>query len=52
MWGISGSVILGVHLEIEARKHLQVLELLGTMAIADDIVHLEGTSTGLTHALV
>ncbi len=48
MWGVSGSVILGVQLEIEAGNHLQVLELLGTMAIADDIVHLEGTSNGLT----
>jgi hypothetical protein len=42
MWGVSGSVILGVQLEIGAGNHLQVLELLGTMAIADDIVHLEG----------
>ena len=38
----------GVRLEIEAGNHLQVLELLGIMAIADDIVHLEGTGTGLT----
>jgi hypothetical protein len=36
MWGVSGSVILGVQLEIGAGNHLQVLELLGTMAIADD----------------
>ncbi len=45
-----GSVILGVQLKIEAVKHreLLVLEHLETMAIADDIVHQEGKSTGLT----
>ena len=48
MWGVSESVIQGVQLEIGAVNHLQVLELLGTIAIADDIVHLEGTSTNLT----
>ena len=48
MWGVSGTIILGVRLEIEAEKHLQILEHLGTMDTANDIVHLEGRSTGLT----
>jgi hypothetical protein len=39
---------LGVQLDIEAEKHLQILEHLGTMETANDIVHLEGGSTGLT----
>jgi hypothetical protein len=38
MWRVSGTVILGVQLEIEAEKRLQVLEHLGTsMATADMI---------------
>ncbi len=48
MWGVSGTVVLGVQLEIEAEKHLQMLEHLGTMETANDVVHLEGRSTGLT----
>ena len=47
MWGVSGTVVLGVQLDIEAEKHLQILEHLGTMETANDIVHLEGRSTGL-----
>ena len=48
--GVSGTVVLGVQLDIEAEKHPQMLERLGAMETANDVVHLEGRSTvtGLT----
>jgi hypothetical protein len=51
MWGISGvgyTRSAARNRSWEIGNHLQVLELVGTIAIADDIVHMEVTSTCLT----
>jgi hypothetical protein len=47
MWGVSGKIILGVRLEVNADQRLQTLEQLGSMEVTGDIVYLEGSSTGI-----
>jgi len=48
MWGVSGQVILGVHMTINMEQHVHTLENLYNMSTAEDIVYMEGKSTGLT----
>jgi hypothetical protein len=47
MWGVSGKVVLGVCIELEAEQHLAVLELLRTLPTTDEIVYLSGSDNGL-----
>ena len=46
MWGISGTVFLGVHLATEADQHVVILNRIRDMPASEDIVHIEGEPTG------
>ncbi len=43
-----GTAILGVHLVIEADQHVATLKQLRDMPLLENIVHLEGSHTGVT----
>jgi hypothetical protein len=38
MWGVSGKVVLGVCIELQAEQHLAVLELLRALPTTDEII--------------
>ena len=48
MWGISGTVILGVHVATEADQHVVTLNRILDMQASENIVHVEGGLTGVT----
>jgi hypothetical protein len=48
MWGISGTVILGVHLAADAGQHVVVLNHIRDMPPSEDVVRIEGGLTGFT----
>jgi hypothetical protein len=48
MWGVSGNVVLGVCIELQADQHLAVLELLRTLPTTDEVVYLSGSDNWLS----
>ena len=50
IWGISGTVILGMHLATlaEADQHIATLNHIRDMQASEDIVHIEGGHTGVS----
>ncbi len=44
--GLSGTVILGVHLVVKADQHVTTLKQLRDMPLSENVVHIEGRHTG------
>ncbi len=47
MWGVSGTVVLGVYIEIQAGQQA-MLELLRTLPTTAEVVYLSGNDNGLS----
>ena len=48
MWAVSGKVVLGVCIKLQAEQQLAVLKLLRTLPTTDEIVYLSGSDNGLS----
>jgi hypothetical protein len=48
MWGVSGKVVLGVCIELQAGKHLAMLEFPCTLPTTEEVVYLSCSENGLS----
>jgi hypothetical protein len=48
MWGVSGTVILGVKIEVLVEQQLAILDFLSKLQTAESIVYLSGDGQGLS----
>ena len=48
MWGVSGTVILGVQIRVPAEKQMAMLDFLSTLHTTEHVVYLSGDSEGLS----
>ncbi len=51
MWGVSGTVILGVQIRVPAEKQMAMLDFLSTLHTTEHVVYLSRDSEGLSLSL-